>query len=105
MCQLAIPLGRSLLCSAKPVPPPKVMEVGDPGNVFLSSTGAPLLARLSQASYEGEYDGAHEVPLKSGETWSHGTLGVTCSISASAVRCVNRSNHGFTITSSSSRAF
>jgi hypothetical protein len=104
-CGLAIPRGESLLCIARPVPPPPVMEIGDPGNVFLSSTGAPLLARLSQASFEGEYDGAHEVPLKSGETWSRGTLGVRCTISTTAVRCSNRSSHGFTITDSSYRAF
>jgi hypothetical protein len=104
-CGLAIPHGESLLCNARSVPPPTIPGVGDAGFVFLSPTGTPLPARLSQASFEGEYDGAHEVPLKSGQTWSRGTLGATCTISMTAVRCSNQSNHGFTITKSSYGAF
>jgi hypothetical protein len=107
ICGPAIPHGESLLCSARVVPAPEHTSPleGDPGFVFLSSQGQPKLARLSQASFEGEYDGAHEVPLKSGETWRRGTLGVTCTISSAAVRCANRSNHGFTITKGSYSAF
>src|SRR5689334_15792154 len=33
-----------LLCNAKPVPPPKAKGIGDPGFVFLGSTGRPSLA-------------------------------------------------------------
>ena len=90
-----------LLCSAKPVPAPKVTGIGDPGFVFLGSTGRPLLARLSQDSFVG----GHAVALKRGRKWAIGPISVTCKISARAVRCVNRSHHGFRITKRSYRAF
>ncbi len=90
-----------LLCSAAPVPPPKHGGIGDPGFVFLGSTGRPALARLSQDSFVG----THPVALKSGRSWSLGPIAMTCKISAAAVRCANRSHHGFTITKSSYRAF
>lgn len=90
-----------LLCSAKPVPAPKAKGIGDSGFVFLGSTGHPSLARLSQSSFVG----TKPVALKSGSTWSGGPIGVTCTISTSAVRCENRSHHGFTITKNSYRAF
>jgi hypothetical protein len=91
-----------LLCSATPVPAPKTGGFGDPGFVFLGSTGRPSLARLSQDSFVG----THQVALGSGRKWGGiGPIEVTCTISASAVRCVNRAHHGFTITRSSYRAF
>jgi hypothetical protein len=90
-----------LLCSAKPVPAPKANGVGDPGFVFLGSVGHPSLARLSQDSFVG----TNPVALKSGRKWSGGPIKVTCTISERAVRCANRSHHGFTITKSSYRAF
>jgi hypothetical protein len=91
-----------LLCSARPVPAPKAMGVGDPGFVFLESVGHPSLARLSQDSFVG----THPVALRSGSKWGGiGPISVTCTISARAVRCANRSHHGFTITRSSYRAF
>jgi hypothetical protein len=90
-----------LLCSAVPVPPPKHGGFGDPGFVFLGSTGRPLRARLSQDSFVA----SNPVKLKSGRSWAVGPIAVTCKISATAVRCANRSHHGFTITKSSYRAF
>lgn len=91
-----------LLCSARSVPaPPKGQGFGDPGFVFLGSTGHPQLARLSQDSFVG----SHAVKLKSGKKWEVGPIAVKCTISAKAVRCVNRSHHGFRITKSSYRAF
>jgi hypothetical protein len=91
-----------LLCSARSVPAPKAKGVGDPGFVFLGSTGHPSLARLSQDSFVG----AHPVALKNGSRWGGiGPISVKCTISARAVRCVNRSHHGFTITKGSYRSF
>jgi hypothetical protein len=91
-----------LLCSAKPVPAPKAKGFGDPGFVFLGSVGHPSLARLSQDSFVG----MSPVALARGRKWGGvGPISVTCTIGASAVRCVNRSRHGFTITRSSYRAF
>ena len=92
---------RQLLCSARAVPAPKAKGIGDPGFVFLGSTGHPSLARLSQDSFAG----THAVALKSGSTWMVGSVGVTCAISTSAVRCKNGSHHGFTVAKSSYRAF
>ncbi len=92
-----------LLCSAVHIPPPKSHGSGDPGFVFLASTGHPSLARLSQDSFVG----SHAVALAAGRTWG-GTIGpvkVTCTIGASSVRCVNTSHHGFTITKHSYSAF
>lgn len=90
-----------LLCSARSVPAPKAKGVGDPGFVFLGSNGRPVLARLSQDSFVG----TSPLALKTGSKWSVGPIGVKCTISAKAVRCVNRSRHGFTITKSSYRSF
>jgi hypothetical protein len=91
-----------LLCSATSVPPPKGNEgFGDPGFVFLGSDGRPLLARLSQDSFVG----TNPVALRSGRRWAIGPIDVTCTISTTAVRCANRSHHGFSITKHSYRAF
>ncbi len=90
-----------LLCSAKPVPAPKTNGVGDPGFVFLGSTGHSLLARLSQDSFVG----TKPVALSQGRQWGIGPISVTCTIGSRAVSCANRSHHGFTITKSSYRAF
>ena len=60
-----------------------------------------MRARLSQDSFVG----SHAVKLRSGSKWEVGPIDVKCTISARAVRCVNRSHHGFTITKSSYRAF
>ncbi len=90
-----------VLCSARPVPAPRAMGVGDPGFVFLGSAGRPTLARLSQDSFVG----ADPVALRGGRSWHVGPVSVTCKVSARAVRCVNRTHHGFTITARSYRAF
>ena len=90
-----------LLCSARVVPAPKRKGVGDPGFVFLGSTGRPYVARLSQESFVGTRPSA----LGSGRSWEIGPISVTCKISAPAVRCANRAHHGFTITPHSYRAF
>jgi hypothetical protein len=90
-----------LLCSAETVPAPKAKGGGDPGFVFLGSVGRPSLARLSQDSFLG----TNPVALGGGGKWRTGPIGVACTISVRAVRCENRSHHGFTITKSSYRAF
>lgn len=80
---------------------PAARGVGDPGFVFLGSVGHPSRARLSQDSFAG----THAVILRSGRTWSVGPIGVSCTVSAGAVRCENHSRHGFTITAGSYHAF
>jgi hypothetical protein len=98
-----------LLCFARPVPAPVHTRAseGDPGYVFLRSVGHSRLARLSQYSWarEGGYESKHRAALAAGQKWSGGALKVTCTISPNAVRCVNRSNHGYVITKSSYRMF
>jgi hypothetical protein len=90
-----------LLCSARPVPAPKGNGFGDPGFVFLGSTGRPSIARLSQDSFVA----ANPVALTPGRAWRIGPISVMCTIASSTVRCTNRSHHGFTITRHSYRAF
>jgi hypothetical protein len=89
-----------VLCSSTVVPAPKAKGFGDPGFVFLGSHGRPQLARLSQDTFVG----TQPVALEAG-TWSGGSIHVTCKISASKVRCSNRSHHGFTITKTSYTSF
>jgi hypothetical protein len=91
-----------LLCSARSVPAPKAKGFGDPGFVFLGSVGRPSLARLSQDSFVGR----NPVALKKGSSWGGiGPVDVKCKIGAKELRCVNRSQHGFTITKSSYHSF
>jgi hypothetical protein len=92
-----------ILCSSRSVPPPKRKSEGDPGNVFLASSGRPQLARLSQDTFVG----THFATLAPGTTWGNdiGPVKVVCRISATAVRCANPAGHGFTITRHSYRAF
>jgi len=90
-----------LLCSARVVPAPRRTAAGDPGFVFLASDGRPLPARLSQDSFVG----SHAAVLRRGRTWHVGPISVTCTVSAAAVRCENRSHHGFTITARSYHPF
>jgi hypothetical protein len=105
MCGIAIHPPNSppmqLLCSARAVPAPKGKGIGDPGFVFLGSVGRPERARLSQDSFVG----THAVKLSRGSSWRVGPIAVKCTIGARAVRCTNRSHHGFAITKSSYRAF
>ncbi len=92
---------RELLCASTSVPPPKrdSDSEGDPGFVFLSRTGSPRLARLSQYSFEVEngWDPRNQAALGAGRKWTNSRIGVTCTIGAATVRCANRSGHGFTI--------
>ncbi len=90
-----------VLCSAQQVPAPKAGGFGDPGFVFLGSVGRPTLARLSQDSFAG----SNPVSLRGRRSWHAGLVSVTCTIGPRAVRCANRSHHGFTITRGSYRAF
>lgn len=90
-----------MLCSATTVPAPKAKGFGDPGFVFFGSIGHPELARLSQNTFVG----TSPVALKAGSSWRGGPIDATCTIRAKAVRCVNRSHHGFTITKTSYKAF
>jgi hypothetical protein len=90
-----------ILCSSPLIPPPLTRGFGDPGFVFLGSTGKPQLTRTSQDTYAG----THAVALKTGTSWSVGPISVTCTISATAMRCTNRSHHGFTITKTAYHAF
>jgi len=90
-----------LLCSSRVVPAPPAGGVGDPGFVFLGSSGHPKPARLSQDSFVG----TTPVALGAGTTWSIGPIDVKCRITASAVRCTNGSHHGFTLTKTSYTPF
>jgi len=90
-----------LLCSSPPIPAPKSGGIGDPGFVFLGSTGRPMLARLSQDSFVG----TRPVALKTGRRWTIGPISVVCTVKAASVRCVNRSGHGFTVTKRSYKSF
>jgi hypothetical protein len=98
-----------LLCSAGSAPPPRHgnPSIGDPGFVFLRASGRPRPARLSQYSWEQEngWESKHRPTLKSGQSWSSSALGVTCYIRRKAVRCINQSRHGFTISLNKYRAF
>jgi hypothetical protein len=96
-------LPNTLLCGAMPVPAPKANGEGDPHFVYLKPAGRPLLVRLSQKSWVGTI--ATAVPLGSGSKWNIRSNGVACTIGATAVRCANRSYHGFTITKTSYGAF
>ncbi len=96
---------REVLCAGPKVPAPKHVsaKVGDPGFVFLGKTGKPKLARLSQYSWQAEALGAR--PELTGGKWSSGSVGVTCTITKTSVKCTNKSGHGFTVTANSYKAF
>jgi hypothetical protein len=93
-CGFAIGKPAQVLCSSTVVPaPPAGKGFGDPGFVFLGAHGHPQLTRLSQDTFAGTQ------PVALGSAiWSDGAAHVTCKITATSVRCHNRSDHGFTIT-------
>ncbi|MGD0199012.1 MAG: hypothetical protein ABSC56_14050 [Solirubrobacteraceae bacterium] len=93
-----------LICSDARIPAPKNEgpAAGDPGFVFLASSGRPVLARTSQDTFAGT---GNPVKLPAGTRWHLDTVEVTCTISAQSVRCVNGAHHGFTITKRSYAAF
>ncbi len=66
-------------------------------------TGKPKPARLSQYSWQAPALN-HRAALTGG-VWSSGSVGVTCAITRTSVRCTNRSGHGFTLTARSYKAF
>ncbi len=89
-----------ILCSGTGIPAPKKgVGFGDPGFVFLGARGRPVLARLSQDTFEG----TSTLVLAPGASWK--SAGVSCSIHVSSIRCVNRSGHGFTSARHSYAAF
>lgn len=94
-----------LLCASAVIPPPAHgggEGAGDPGFVFISSVGRPTRARLSQDSFVQ----TGQARLRAGATWGAlGPIAVTCRVSRQALRCENRSRHGFLITRHSYRAF
>ena len=96
---------REVLCAGPKVPAPRHVsaKVGDPGFVYLGKTGKPKLARLSQYSWQAEELGSR--PELTAGRWSSGSIGVTCAITTTSVRCTNRSGHGFTVTAGSYKAF
>ncbi len=96
---------REVLCASPKVPAPKHVssKVGDPGFVFLSKTGKPRPARLSQYSWQAPALSG-KAALGSG-TWSAGSVGVTCKVTKMSVECTNKSGHGFTITATSYKPF
>jgi hypothetical protein len=96
---------REVLCSNPNVPAPKHVSsaVGDPGFVFLAETGKPKPARLSQYSWQAP--ALNHRAVLTGGTWSSSSVGVTCAITKTSVRCTNRSGHGFTLTARSYKAF
>ncbi len=89
-----------VLCSATSIPAPKAgVGFGDPGFVFLGAHGRPLLARLSQDTFES----SSVLTLAPGSRWS--SDGVSCSVHRALIRCANTSGHGFTIAGHSYVAF
>jgi hypothetical protein len=86
-----------IICSDIHIPPPKSQGPadGDPGFVFLASSGRPVPARTSQDTFAGT---GNPVSLPAGTTWRISAVNVTCVISAQSVRCQNGAHHGFTIT-------
>ncbi len=93
-----------LICSDIRIPAPKNEGPadGDPGFVFLASSGRAVLARTSQDTFAGT---GNPVKLRAGTKWQLGTVNVTCTINTRSVRCVNGEHHGFTITKRSYAAF
>jgi hypothetical protein len=102
-CGPTAPPLRELLCQSKSVPPPPTpADYGDPGFVFLHTTGQPQPARVSQLLW---HEHQTPTPLAAGASWSSTELQITCRVSASNVRCSNASSNGFTITQTGYSAF
>jgi hypothetical protein len=98
-----------LLCSDRAIPPPAntTDDEGDPGFVYLGATGLPSPTRLSQYSWQSPngWEASGRATLEGGRTWHRPGLAVTCTASATAVRCTNGSRHGFRLTVSSYTPF
>lgn len=81
-----------LQCSAEGIPKPK-HGIGDP---FVQlGQGRAGRAKLVDESQNDLISGANPVTLAPDSTW--GRYGITCSVSASSVRCTNGTGHGFEI--------
>jgi hypothetical protein len=93
-----------IICSDIRIPAPRNQGPadGDPGFVFLASSGRPVPARTSQDTFAAT---GNPVKLPAGTKWHLAAVDVTCTISAQSVRCVNGAHHGFTITKRSYAAF
>lgn len=81
-----------LQCSAAGIPKPK-HGIGDP---FVQlGQGRAGRAKLVDESQDDLISGTSPVTLAPGSTWKR--YGITCGLSASSVRCVNGTGHGFEI--------
>ncbi len=81
-----------LQCSAVGIPKPK-HGIGDP---FVQlGRGHAGRARLVDESQDDLISAANPVTLAPGSTWKR--YGITCTLSASSVRCTNATGHGFKI--------
>lgn len=81
-----------LQCSAAGIPKPR-RGVGDP---FVQlGQGRAGRARLVDESQDDLISGATPSTLAPGASWRR--YGITCTLSSSAVRCVNGAGHGFRI--------
>jgi hypothetical protein len=96
------------LCGSRPIPPPHDPNdtEGDPGFVYLKQHGSPILAKLSQYSWERGWrykESTTPTPLPAGTTWTLPGGGVKCLIRQTSVRCSNRDGKGFVLRRSSYR--
>lgn len=81
-----------LQCSAVGIPKPK-HGIGDP---FVQlGQGHAGRARLVDESQDDLISSVYPATLAPGSTWKR--YGITCSLSASSVRCTNGTRHGFKI--------
>jgi hypothetical protein len=81
-----------LQCSAEGIPKPK-HGIGDP---FVQlGQGRAGRAKLVDESQDDLISDANPVRLAPGSTWKR--YGITCKLTASSVRCTNRTGHGFKI--------
>jgi hypothetical protein len=107
-CGLSGPSPHHLLCQNAHIPPPPRWDPdttgGDPGFVSLSGTGRPQVTFLSQYSWIGR-GAIKTVAITGSRTWRIRGTGIACTIGKRAVRCSNRSRHGFTITRKAYRPF
>ncbi len=86
-----------VICSSKGIPKGK-KGIGDPF-VQIGKRGKAQLILQSQSPFEG----STPTTLSKGSTWS--SLGVSCTVAAKTVTCMNSSNHGFTIGNGKYKSF
>jgi hypothetical protein len=89
-----------LQCSAEGLPLSK-NGVGDPAiQLGHGSSGRARLVYTSQDNYISD---ARFVTLAPGSTWKR--FDITCTLTASSVRCVNANGHGFTLSTDHHKLF